>query len=65
MLKSMAGAVRTHLHQLSTDRLDDMAAVGAVRPQLLDQLYDEENSVRSPHGIHAETTRVHIPFTHT
>jgi hypothetical protein len=34
-----------NLHQLSTDGLDSMAAIGTVCPQLLDQLYDEENPI--------------------
>jgi hypothetical protein len=41
----MARAVRTHLHQLPTDGLDNMAAVGAICPQLLDQLYDKKDTV--------------------
>jgi hypothetical protein len=34
-----------HLHQLSTDRLDGVAAIGTVRPQLLDEFHNKENAI--------------------
>jgi hypothetical protein len=54
-----------NLHQLSADGLGGMVTASAVCPQLLDQLHDEENTVRPPHGVHTEITRVHVPITLT
>jgi hypothetical protein len=44
-LQPMVSAIRATLHQLPTDRLDGMAAIGTVCPQFLDKPHNEENAV--------------------
>jgi hypothetical protein len=64
MLESVVGTIRVNLYQLPTDRLDSMAATGAVCPQLLDELHHEENPIQSPHGVYTETAHLYVPVTY-
>jgi hypothetical protein len=45
MFEPMAGIGHADLYQLPTNRLDSMAAIGAVCPQLMDEHYHEENAI--------------------